>query len=192
MVTGLATPDDYPLDPFRSKKTVVTKITANGNTNTNLNSNVNANLDVTADMNLEENINDDFVNEDIIDLSSLDGNVLSPSVDITFSQKEWNSYIFRPKIRGILDTNLTYHWDFGDGSYSSSQVAEHRYENSGKYEVRLKVTGANDLSVASSKKISISFFNLGNFNLIISLGGLSVLLLIVLILLLFKRNKHEK
>ncbi|MCX6744952.1 MAG: PKD domain-containing protein [Candidatus Parcubacteria bacterium] len=189
--------DAYPLDPNRSKKAVVTKIkpkntNSNTNSNINVNENVNANPDVTVNLNLNENINSEPNNQDVIDLNSLDDNLAASSVVITFTQNEWNSYVFRPKVRGILDANLTYHWDFGDGSYSSNQVAEHSYENSGNYNVKLKVSGDNDLEVSTTKKISISFFNLGNFTLIIGIGGLLVLLLVALIILLIKRKKHEK
>lgn len=194
--------DAYPLDPNRSKKQLVNANTNSGvKKNTNI-TNVNDATTVNENTNLNSNDNSDepteadvaaaSTNDEInIDGNSNDTYLAAPSVAITVLQKEWNNFVFRPKLRGILDSNLTYRWDFGDGTYSSDKIAEHTYEDFGKYEVKLAVSGKNDLAVSSSKIIKIAFFNLGNFWLWLILGGLLLLLAIFFIIVL-KRNKNEK
>ncbi|OGY41132.1 MAG: hypothetical protein A2Y67_00835 [Candidatus Buchananbacteria bacterium RBG_13_39_9] len=186
--------DVYPLDPNRSKKAVPVVIN-NSNKNTNLNSNINAQENINSNINaatetpIEEDLNQNINAE--INLGNLAANNLNPQVDISISQKDWRTYIFRSQIRGLNDENLAYHWEFGDGSYSTDKIAEHSYEGSGDYKVSLKISGKNDLELTADKQIEISFFNFGNFTLWLILGGLMMLLLILLFYLISKRKQKH-
>ena len=51
---------------------------------------------------------------------------------------------------------LTYLWDFGEGSKSEKRDAQHSYKTEGSYNVSLQVTDVNGLSVYRSKDIFVS------------------------------------
>jgi len=115
---------------------------------------------------------------------------LIPKITIQQTQKNWNTFVFRPNLRGVIDNNLAYYWELGDGSISQQKVVEHQYAKSGNYQVSLKITGKNDLQISSQKNINISFFNLGNKSLIV------IITLLILALLIFTfsiaTGKREK
>ncbi|MBD3359165.1 MAG: PKD domain-containing protein [Candidatus Buchananbacteria bacterium] len=124
-----------------------------------------------------EAVDDEDKNKDI-DINDIDEQ-LKPKVKIKTEKKEWDTYVFSADLKGVLDENLVYNWDFGDGTSSDQKVVEHQYEEEGQYDVNLTVTGPDDLELIDNKKINISFFNFGNKGLILSLGGLAVLLAIL-------------
>lgn len=51
--------------------------------------------------------------------------------------------------------NLSYFWDFGDGSTDTSKISNHSYTNSGNYTVKLTVSNQSALSSTKSKSITI-------------------------------------
>ena len=147
---------------------------------------------------INENLNDtatvvsDILEENsIIDMNLSPQNESGPLANITFSQIGWKTYIFKPEIRGLVDQNLAYHWEFGDGVVSNEKVARHAYEKPGDYQVTLKIYGKNNIELSNSKKITISFFNFANPAIWSVLGFLMVLLL-VLFLFLMKRGKKNR
>lgn len=54
-------------------------------------------------------------------------------------------------IDSSIGTNLTYRWNFGDGSISSDRNPSHTFANNGTYTVSLKVTDANGCSDSLSR-----------------------------------------
>jgi len=67
---------------------------------------------------------------------------------------------------GSYDTdngNITYHWDFGDGSSSDQPIAEHTYEKSGEYDVELSVTDNSGLACSVAKSTQRVLVNLPPF-----------------------------
>jgi len=101
---------------------------------------------------------------------------LSPSVLIKSEPKDWNTFIFSPELRGVIDENLVYQWDFGDGTQANQKIVEHTFSQAGEYNVALKITGKDNLTLINTKKIEISFFNLANNTLKILIAGLIILL----------------
>ncbi len=124
-----------------------------------------------------ESVDDEDKNEDI-DIDEIDEQI-KPKVKIKTEKKDWDTYLFSAELKGVLDENLVYNWDFGDGASSNQKIVEHKYEKGGQYDVNLTVTGPDDLELTDNKKINISFFNFGNKGLIMGLGGLVVLLAIL-------------
>lgn len=179
--------DAYPLDPNRSKKTVAVNTNKNSNINNNLNSEQpkNDNINTSDDTALAPNIENEIIN-----LNLDRGNLSEPFVNIIHSQIGWKTYVFKPEARGLLEQNLAYHWEFGDGAIANEKVTQHVYEQPGNYQVSLKIYGNNDIELSNSKKISISFFNFANPTLWSILGGLMIFLL-VFFLLLIKRGKKD-
>jgi hypothetical protein len=183
--------DDFPLDPKRSKKETISNANVNENLNiSDTNSNENLNLDINA-ADTNENLN--LATENLNETANLNESGFAPhsNLAITLTKQNWDTYVFRPQLRGIVDENLTYEWDFGDGSKSNQKVAQHQFANSGKYKISLKITGENDLALTTAKELKISFFNLENIKLWFVLGILGLLLLILLISILSKRVKNK-
>jgi len=87
--------------------------------------------------------------------------VNTESVDVNFYHTELYSAINNPiyftdrtKVTSIDKNELTYKWDFGDGTSSNKINPEHKYTKAGKYEVTLKVSTKN--ACANTYKSSIS------------------------------------
>jgi hypothetical protein len=132
----------------------------------------------TDDLPAENEASDNEDKDEDIDINDIDDQ-LNPKVKIKTEKKDWNTYVFSAEVKGVLNENLVYDWDFGDGTSSNQKVVEHQYEKGGKYDVNLTVTGPDDLELTDKKKVNISFFNFGNKSLIFALGGLAVLLAIL-------------
>ncbi len=149
--------DDYPLDPSRYKKT--TTFVQNQDQNQDedqdqdQNSDEENNEEGGEDGNNKEKQGEGDQNKKI-DLDGLDDQ-LNPKVKIKAKKTKWNTYVFEPELRGVLDENLVYQWDFGDGAKSSQKIFEHKYKR-GEYTVSLKVLGANDLELNATEEVSVS------------------------------------
>lgn len=176
--------DDYPLDSSRTTRLAAVQPKTGINTNnadsasaTNLNTplispeliNVNINLDSSGALpvNLNGSIN--------LDLIKTTG--LNPQVGIGLVEKSWNTFIFTPELKGLLEQNLTYRWDLGDGTISTDKIIEHTYSGSGSYQIKLDISGKNDLTMSSNKDLRISFFHAANNKLWLIIGVLMLILL---------------
>ena len=58
----------------------------------------------------------------------------------------------------------SYKWDFGDGSEGEGEIATHSYSSSGKYDIKLTVTGALGASSSFSKQVAIKQGTKGDVN----------------------------
>jgi len=174
--------DDYPLDKSRSKKIVV-----NSNNDT-----IEGDSEIDEEANLESDTEEEILaipEGADFDINDINISSINSNIQINAKLKSWNTYVFTPQLRGLIDENLIYVWDFGDGVKSSQKIAEHTYGQYGNYQVSLKVSGDNNLRLLAQKDIKISFFNISNIWVWIILGGLLIFLLLLLIILLSKRNK---
>jgi PKD repeat protein len=68
-----------------------------------------------------------------------------------------NSNEFAFKDSSFVDTlyNITYRWDFGDGTFSSNRNPVKKYNNYGNYIVKLTVTSNNTCSDSTQKNIIV-------------------------------------
>jgi hypothetical protein len=97
---------------------------------------------------------------------------------------------------GLLDgsetDNLTYKWDFGDGTVLEGDLVEHRYQNSGKFAIHLTVVDPDNGSFNFVVNITVEdqdyILNQGQL-LIISGLIVTVVLIIIILLFLLKRIK---
>jgi len=188
---GVIDSQDYcPLDP-RCTKNPNAEAVANTNTNPNDNENLNINGNLNQQPELFLNLNANGVEEIAGDVINLNESEFLPQQNlfIIVTKKNWGTYIFKPELRGILDENLNYEWDFGDGTKANQKIAEHQFVSSGQYKISLKITGENDLALTATKELEISFFNLENIKLWIVLGILGFSLIFLLIFILSKRGK---
>lgn len=64
--------------------------------------------------------------------------------------------IFNGKQTGGLPSVKSWHWDFGDSSFSNSQNSQHIYPKEGNYQVLLSAEGANGCSSSVSKDLFIN------------------------------------
>jgi hypothetical protein len=79
----------------------------------------------------------------------------SPAVD--FNYTPWGKMIiFKDRSTANDGTIVSWHWDFGDGKYSTRQNPWHRYVRTGNYPVTLTVTDNEGASNAMSKTVSIT------------------------------------
>jgi len=197
--------DDFPLDPklchdsdndgIDDRYDKVDNRIVKNNTNTstkktsasvivNKNTNVNQDILVTPDTNSANgNLNQE------ININQSEPS--SPKLLINLTAKSWTDYVFRPEVRGAVTENLAYAWDFGDGTTSDQQIAEHNFKRPAQYKISLKVTGDNGLNLNVSKTIKISFFNMANPDLWVIMGGLFILL-IILLAVIFRKNYNLK
>ncbi len=139
---------------------------------------------------VDENINSDIVEPDLnSNINQESGTQLNSNLLIRVTQKNWNTYVFSPEVRGVIDDNLSYQWDFGDGVSANQKIAEHQFDKLGDFNVALKVSGKNNLDLMADKKIRISFFNLDN-KLLWALTGSLLFLLLILLAVFSQRRKR--
>jgi hypothetical protein len=103
---------------------------------------------------------------------------ISPNAKFFYAQDNWRTYDFRA-IQSD-EPNRTFRWTFGDGSFSSQPVIQHRFPGAGSYEVTLEVTDAAGVVQTDSETITISFFHLDNAYIAVLLLVLGVFLIIML------------
>jgi hypothetical protein len=201
--------DSYPLDPTRPGHSVpaantntnstplsFTNSSINPNVNSAVNNNSNSGVGSAASSEgvLPENINS--ISADLLAEAGINGEIYdSPGlaeVSVAAVKQGWNTYIFKPEVKGYDLGSLSYEWDFGDGVKSSQQEVVHTYKKFGNYNIKLVVSEQEtEIIKEGNSKIEISFFNLGNWQLQLVLG-LLILGLIYLVYLWAKlRLKHK-
>lgn len=62
-------------------------------------------------------------------------------------------------------SSLTYYWDFGDGSISTSKSPNYTYTSAGTYKVWLKVTNSNGCTDSSYETVVVTPYPKANFSL---------------------------
>jgi hypothetical protein len=67
-----------------------------------------------------------------------------------------NTVVFHDNSYGIDGQIENWHWDFGDGTYSTERNPVHRYENTGAYDVTLEVTDNNGLKCSVTKVVDLT------------------------------------
>jgi len=89
---------------------------------------------------------------------------LLKAITISAKQINWNKFefSFTTNSADIKPEQLSYTWDFGDGS-SANQNGTHTFYRAGDNYVTLKVKGTFDNYLYDSKKISIKFFSVYNY-----------------------------
>jgi gliding motility-associated-like protein len=68
---------------------------------------------------------------------------------------EWNKVVFTNSTITANPSNITYSWDFGDGTLSGLVAPTHRYGASQLYAVKLKATDKNGCSTTATKSVTI-------------------------------------
>jgi hypothetical protein len=106
---------------------------------------------------------------------------LSPKASFSYEQKSWNRYVFTAQT--YEGQEVSYSWDFGDGTSSNAASVEHTYGAPGEYHVRLAIAGPNGQAADDSANISISFFNFSNWQFASLLGSLGVFLLVLMVVM---------
>lgn len=91
-------------------------------------------------------------------------------------------------------TIISYSWDFGDGETGTGKMPSHTYKTSGKYTVTLTVTDddgekTTDKATVTVSEVSNTQGEIEPFWYIV--GGLSIILLVSLIALAFRRDLFE-
>ncbi|MFC1599088.1 PKD domain-containing protein [Patescibacteria group bacterium] len=184
--------DDDPLDPNVQELNNTEPAKPQVNNNTNVVGNVDTSEDEQVDEDgTEEDELDSMSIEDpqVFTLNEMESKILVPRITIQQTQKTWNTFVFRPNLKGLIDDNLTYFWELGDGTTSQQKVVEHQYTKSGNFQVNLKIEGRDDLQISSQKAVKISFFNIGNKVLLIILTLLFLALLSFIITILASKKK---
>ncbi|MCX6739786.1 MAG: PKD domain-containing protein [Candidatus Parcubacteria bacterium] len=169
----------------------VAKVTTNTNINSDPESNQNSNVNSAINTNLNQLENTAAAIDETIDLDEIQLSSQEPFAGINFTAKDWQTYNFSPDLRNIMPDNLTYNWNFGDGGNSEQKIVEHIFAQPGNYEVKLMVSSNDRVVAEASDNIHISFFNLGNFSLILILIGL-ILAFIIFIIIFLSRRKREQ
>ncbi len=100
--------------------------------------------------------------------------------DISYERLGWTAFVFSPDTNLVMDENLSYEWDFGDGATANEKVVEYKFAEPGEYTVSLKVIDTEKgISATDKTDINISFFNFGNpelwalLALFVALGGIA-------------------
>jgi PKD repeat protein len=114
--------------------------------------------------------------------------------DFSFELTE-NKLFLKPE---NLDENIvSYHWDFGDGTYKVGSDVSHEYKKPGVYEVTLTVNYGNGKSTTVSKKVNVENISNDNGFLFIGKPVLIIIAFAFLIIILickysFKSNNKPK
>jgi hypothetical protein len=88
---------------------------------------------------------------------------------------------------------MRYEWDFGDGMNDNQEKVTHVFAKSGEYSVKLKVIDLTGQTAEDEVKITVGFFNFGNWQLWLLIVGIGVIALLVLSSLgWLSRRKLEK
>jgi len=106
---------------------------------------------------------------------------LLKSVNISATQINWNKFdfSFTTNSPDIKADQLSYVWDFGDGS-TSVKNGEHTFYSAGDNYITLKVKGPFNNDLYASYKITIKFFSVYNYWLwLIILGILGIIALYI-------------
>lgn len=86
-----------------------------------------------------------------------------PIASLTVERERWNTFRFTARSR--TDQKIAVRWNFGDGVTSNAESVSHRFPGPGDYEVTLEVANEAGELARDSVKISISFYNFGNWRL---------------------------
>lgn len=87
-----------------------------------------------------------------------------PSIaSLDVERVHWNEFRFSARAR--TDQKIAVRWNFGDGVTSNAESVSHRFPGPGDYEVTLEVANEAGELARDSVKISISFYNFGNWRL---------------------------
>lgn len=105
---------------------------------------------------------------------------ISPNAKFFYARSNWRTYDFRAVQSN--EPNRTFRWTFGDGSFSSQPIIQHRFPGAGSFEVTLEVTDAAGIVQSDSETITISFFHLDNAYVAALLLVLGIFLIIMLII----------
>lgn len=168
---------------------------SNTNTNTNSNSNTNSALPTNANVNAAtvtdsglENANaptPELINEPAQEPTQATVTANQPAAGqllINTKRVNWQTYQFLADPRIETTQQLEYSWDFGDGSTSTRPYPTHQYTASGDYTVQLSVYDkVKGITLTSDQTtITISFFNIGNYQLWLLILGICAALGIIL------------
>lgn len=73
---------------------------------------------------------------------SYDVDIQSPGFNYQLLNCDAQEYRFTPVSPDVLGSNITYTWDFGDGSTSTQGSTTHKYASGGSYKVRLTISSS--------------------------------------------------
>ncbi|UCE36613.1 MAG: PKD domain-containing protein [Thermoplasmata archaeon] len=86
---------------------------------------------------------------------------------------------------------VEYLWDWGDGSNGTGMEASHTYNESGKYEIRLKVINKEDMRDSTSEVISVKGEKLG-YDYTWLLLIVAVIIALVIIVFVYTKSSRKK
>lgn len=86
----------------------------------------------------------------------------------------------------------TVFWNFGDGESGAGESVRHRFKKTGDYAVKAAITSERGEVSETSARVSISFFNFGNWKLILVLSGILLAAIIFGILAARAGRKEDK
>ncbi len=156
----------------------------NANAPRNINSVSNANASAGAAANSNQNIN--IVANGSAGASStasstdtlvpLDSTGFSDSglvgVEVKYRRVSWNTFDFSAS-PDPANLSRTVFWRFGDGETGSGETARHVFKRAGDYQVVVEATDSRGKASRAAARVSISFFNFGNWMLWLVLAGLA-------------------
>lgn len=98
----------------------------------------------------------------------------SPYARFTYRQIDWRTYEFT--LAEQPESGVQFSWDFGDGASSVQSQITHAFAGPGVYTVTLAIVDEDGNMASDAAAIDVSFFNLDNPVLQLTLGLLFVLL----------------
>ncbi|MBI2473536.1 PKD domain-containing protein [Candidatus Uhrbacteria bacterium] len=119
---------------------------------------------------------------------------ISPNTVFRSRRESWNTFTF--EVLAPPNDSTIYVWDFGDGVNSSKSFVSHTYNSPGAFTVSLTMTDASGVVSTDSTTVFVPFFSLSNRLVVVSLGLLSLLLIIALVFFFslgrkrFKESSH--
>ncbi|MDA0207811.1 MAG: PKD domain-containing protein [bacterium] len=138
---------------------------------------------------MKEDYSTEFTIEEIADNTA--GERVSFGSYFTYEVLKWRAYAFR-----VIDAqdNISYKWDFGDGSSSVQTSIGHEFRGPGTYKVTLTALHDDGITTTDEALLTVSFFHIQNplVQLIITLLVLLILLTLVGVLGLKTRGTKRR
>ena len=146
--------------------------------------------DVPSDQSLtlnDQKIEQNQLNEDEISKNEV---TISPNTVFRSRRDSWNTFTF--EVLAVPNDSTIYVWDFGDGVNSSKSLTTHTYNSPGAFTVSLTMTDASGVVSTDSTTIFVPFFSLSNRLVVVSIGLLSLLLIVALTFFFSFGRKRSK